>query len=207
MPRLEPHQSFVIEDAQRAGALIVKPTEKIPVEELLRGKVRLRKPVFFVRHLGRVACDLLPTAHAMLYLISEGFRSTLVENGFSGWNTYPVQAFDQDNHELSGYYGWSVTGKCGEVDSAKSTEADIVPKGCTQPIPMLKGLMFDPESWDGSDLFLSPRLGYKFCTTRVAAALRQKGLTNVKLTLASNHSRADFSKLLGETYVPERTTS
>lgn len=44
----------------------------------------------------------------------------LRDEGFTGWDTFPVEVYLKDGSRLLGYQGLIVTGKCGALDPAAS---------------------------------------------------------------------------------------
>ena len=62
-----------------------------------------------------------------------------------------MQVFSKDGDRLQGYVGLSIRGRCGPIDDSLS---ERVPKQYPGGVfPVLKGMYFDPATWDGSDVF------------------------------------------------------
>src|SRR5258708_3256922 len=70
-------------------------------------------PQTFVQAGGTVKYDLIGTGFAGLYLISERIESILKSNGITGWETFRVNVFDNENKRINGYFGFSIKGRCG----------------------------------------------------------------------------------------------
>jgi hypothetical protein len=185
MPKLDPQHSFVVGNGLKPSSLVVRADSDIPDDALLSGRFTPKDPLVFLPHLGRRPDDLILTSHVTIRLISERFRHTLVGNGFTGWKSFPVMVYGRFGKVHKGYSGLSVIGRCGPIDRKKSIPTEIVRSGVR--LQMLSGLFFDPVSWDGSDLFLSPGWAHIFCTERVAEAIAVADLSNVRLTRASEH--------------------
>jgi len=138
-------------------------------------------PVIFKQEYGKKIEDVLNTGYACLYLISSKFKEVLEENLFTGWKTFPIRLMNKKGHEIQGYYGLSVTGRCGKIDYSKSEiiEKRLVPNG---PLgKYYKGLYIGLDKWDGCDFFL-PEDYYGIVTTsRVAEVLKKEKLTNIRL--------------------------
>lgn len=181
MPVIDPEDTFVLVEASMPQALVVRSRNPLPVENLLGGSYEPKGPLRFESHLGRKPCDLMATGYAGLYLISEQLYKLLVNGGFTGWKIYSVEVFRRNGELLPGYFGWSITGRCGSIDESKSASIITYPKHSRgRSVKMLKGLVFDPSSWDGSDIFLSHGGGrYPFCTHRVARAIKDSAISNV----------------------------
>ena len=91
--------------------------------------------------------------------------SSLQEAGISGWSTYPVELFGKQGEPLGTYHGLIVHGRCGAVDKSRSVRTTKEFPGGVFPI--WRGLYFDEDSWDGSDIFMpSDETGWVFVTTR-----------------------------------------
>jgi hypothetical protein len=108
--------------------------------------------------------------------VADAVLDVLRAGGATGWSTYPVIVFDRKGGILSGYSGLAVTGRCGPIDYGRS---HLV--GADTLLPDYVGLYFDPDSWDGSDLFFTDR-GRPFCTASVKEALERAGVRNLAFT-------------------------
>lgn len=110
------------------------------------------------------------------------FRS----EGFTGWTTYPVEAFDEVGTSVPGYHGLAVTGRCGALDWSRSRR--LVEADEAHPYVLCQGCYFDPNTWDSSDLFLwEPFPGFHlfadfpFVTGAVRRVLERMRVGNVWL--------------------------
>jgi hypothetical protein len=95
-----------------------------------------------------------------------------------------VEVLDHESTPIPGYYGFLVRGRCGPIDDSKRVE---VPTICPGGIfPHWIGLYFDPDTWDGSDIFLPGIYGAMIIVTEdVKLALeraRIKNLAFIRLT-------------------------
>lgn len=185
---------FVFGDASVKNALCVRSEVALQHYELLAGEWVPSEPIMFLPHLGRIPTDLVSASSAMVSLISEKFRRILVEHSISGWRTFPAEVYGADGKLLPGYHGLAIAGRCGEIDETKSRLTNVKLPGMVRPMRMITGMFFVPESWDGSDIFLSPGKGFKFCTERVAEIIKEAKITNVRLTLASEYQRPFLEK-------------
>ena len=180
--------AYVVGEAFEKDALRVRTDDCVGQnDELLTGELLPSQAIMFVRHMGWIPKDLIPGSALWTVLISDKFRNVLFSRGFSGWHTYPVEVYGSNGKLLPGYHGLSITGRCGKVDESKSPIVDdgYYPTGT--PRRKKLGIFFAPESWDGSDIFLADNWNFVFCSERAAEALRSSGLTNVRLTRASEY--------------------
>ena len=139
-------------------------------------------PISFKQRSGRKLTDVLRIGYVWPFLISERLKHILEEHYFTGWKTFPVKVFDKNDIEIPGYYGFSVTGKCGPIDYIKS---QIIEKSIHTDGPLYKyykGLYVGLDQWDGSDFFLPGANKGIIITERVADALTKNKLTNIKIT-------------------------
>jgi hypothetical protein len=153
---------------------------------LIKGKYdNIDFPVVFKQHSGKNFSDMLDTGWPNFHLISDRMKCLLEENHLTGWKTFPIKLYDKKNNEISGYYGFSITGQCAPVDYGKSEiiEKRRVPTG---PIcKFYKGIFID--KWDETDFF-SPKNTYAlFVTHRVAEILTKNKITNICLVPLSEY--------------------
>jgi hypothetical protein len=119
------------------------------------------------------------TTHVAPIIISESVVNLLRTEGFTGWSLYPVSVRNKQGQSVPGYSGLAVTGRCGNIDRSMSVQVPrIFPGGV---FPVLKGLFFDPASWDGSDFFMpAKRSGYVLVVEAVKKTLERAKVRNVK---------------------------
>lgn len=125
--------------------------------------------------------DIIWTTFAVSLLVSERVITILRNSGFTGWSTYPVELFGQDGALIPGYYGFSIYGRCGSIDESKAVQIPrIFPGGV---FPVWLGLYFDPDTWDGSDLFMpGDNWGSIFVTEEVMWTLKKAKIKPLKFT-------------------------
>lgn len=99
----------------------------------------------------------------------------LRDEGFTGWDTFPVEVYLKDGSRLLGYQGLIVTGKCGALDPAASEPIDVVDytfRGWSDLC--FKGFPLDYEAWDGSDIFTDGDSTHVFVSARLAEAMQRE---------------------------------
>jgi hypothetical protein len=201
--RLECSEAFDVAEAFKRGALRVASVEPLQKAfEIARADYRPPEPIEYVRDEGHTPYDLIGTTDAEITLVSEKFRDVLHEEGFTGWTTFPVLIRLPDESDLQGYEGLAVTGRCGPIDDRLSEEViqpRPVPGG--RPGPALRGLCFEPDSWDGSDIFSPEGYAGSFVVERVKRALERAAVKNVvfeRLSEIERIWRADMSVMTSE---------
>ena len=66
------------------------------------------------------------------FIISDRTVNLLEDNHITGWKTFPVEIYDKKGNLISGYQGFSVTGRGGSTKDGK----------------------YKISQWDGSDIFM-----------------------------------------------------
>jgi hypothetical protein len=158
-------------------------TGLIPETKLLIGDyIDFSFPIIFKHDKQHKSLDILDTGTATLYLISDKMVNILKSNKFTGWKTFPVTLLNRENSQISGYHGLSILGKCGLISYKKSK---IIYKQVLPSRPawkFYKGYQFDLSEWDGSDLFIPKNIFKIIVTDKVAMALKNDKLSNLRLT-------------------------
>jgi len=133
--------------------------------------------------------DVNWTTHAAPIIISDSVVSLLRTHGFTGWSLYPVTVQNKQKQTVPGYSGLAITGRCGNLDDSMSVEVPrIFPAGI---FPVWKGLLFEPTSWDGSDLFMpAQRFSFVFVVEAVKNAFERAKIRNVKFTPLDQFERS-----------------
>jgi hypothetical protein len=147
----------------------------------LRGDQQPEEPLTIHHEMGsRSICDVNWTTDATLRIISERVHDLLIREEVSGWGTFPVEVQEDPEHN---WKGLAVLGRCGPLD--RQAGEVVIEDFPAMSVPRLKGLHFDPETWDGSDLFM-PRdhTLWVFATQKVAAAFAKEKITNVQFRRA-----------------------
>ena len=98
-------------------------------------------PIVFHQEEGKRMRDVLDMRSVGFFVISDRMKDVLEENGFTGWKTYPIQLYDKKKNLISGYSGFTVTGKGGRVYYPLNEAWNPV-------------LGWNPASWEGSDFFI-----------------------------------------------------
>lgn len=91
------------------------------------------------------------------YIISNRTVKLLEENHVTGWKTYPVEIYDKKGNLISGYQGFSVTGRGGSMKENKWRRSD----------------------WDGSDIFIIGNIGH-YVTERVKILLEENKIKSAE---------------------------
>ena len=156
---------------------------KHPEWQLIRGNYDgIDFPVIFKQEGGKKLVDILGTGWCGLYLISDRMKKALKENHLTGWKTYPVKVYDKKGNEVFGYNGFSITGRCSELDHTKSEiiEKQFVPNGPFSKY--YKGVWID--QWDGTDFFMPANTGHHIITKKAADVLKKNKFNVILYNIA-----------------------
>jgi hypothetical protein len=115
-----------------------------------------------------IPSDIVWTDALFPILISRQVRSSLAE--ITGWTSHPVSLLDPNGRGFADYHLLTVLGRCGPIDFTQSIlEQKKYPRGT---FPEYRGLFFDQDSWDRSDIFMPVnRIGFIFITDAARDAL------------------------------------
>ena len=145
---------------------------------LLCGEIKPEAPIVGQWAMGRAKpVDVVWTTWATPMLISERVVQILRDHEFTGWDVFPMPLRDKAGELHPGFYFLQVHGRCGPRDPSKGEPfQEKYPAGW---FPALRGLYFDPDTWDGSDIFLPERTAFKVITEPVKRALVRAKVKNV----------------------------
>jgi hypothetical protein len=109
-------------------------------------------------------------------LVQESIVALWTSAGVTGWGRYPVEIHNKFEGDMSGYHGLSVSGRCGPIDRSRSQVVESLDGGRYE---RRVGLHWDPATWDGSDLFMTPSDdSWILMTGRVALLLHEHRARN-----------------------------
>lgn len=156
---------------------------------LLRAEWLPREPIEFKYDMGGKIYDVIATTYGILLLLNDRVLNVLRDEGVTGWTTYPVTVTDKKEVQIEGYHGFAVTGRCGCLDDTRRQLIWKPPHRADLPAYQVwKGLYFDEETWDGSDIFcpmgtgdIPPRkCAMLLVVERVKHALEKARVTNAR---------------------------
>ena len=143
-------------------------------------------PVVFKQEDGNRWHDIIDTGWPSLFLISSEFRDFLIGNSFRGWKTFEVEVLDKKNNLIKGYYGMSVTGRCGKIyfDRSEIVEKKFSEQGTVGKY--YKGIHFNINEWDGSHFFIPVDYFGIFISGQVVTSLKKFKFTNINIENVQN---------------------
>jgi hypothetical protein len=153
----------------------------ISSDEIYSGDFICSNPLEFKYYVGGATpYDIIATGWVGIYLISYKTIDLLIRNNIRGWKVYPTIVFDKKNNVLNNYSVLTITGKCGSIDWSKSYEfqKQLTPTG--QFANMLRGIHFDYNEWDGSDIFIPKGSKFILVTERVKILFELNKISNAE---------------------------
>ena len=126
---------------------------------------------------GRRFMDVVNSNSGMLMLLSARLCEAMTP--FSGWRPLPAVIVATDGSERDDYVVLCVEGRSGPIDDALSERVTLPPPVPGAPGgPGLRGLYFEPDTWDGSDVFAPEGTTLTFMTQDVSRAIERLKPTN-----------------------------
>ena len=121
--------------------------------------------------------DVVNSTSGMLMLLSARMCEAMMP--FSGWRPLPAVIVGTDGAERHDYAVLCVEGRSGPIDDALSERVTLPPPIPGAPGgPGLLGLYFEPDTWDGSDVFAPEGTTLTFITQDVGRAIERLKPTN-----------------------------
>lgn len=168
---LDFNEYFSVKNSFLRGAFGALPIDCDSHDYTFFFKQDIESPTIFKHKYGSRLKDIIHGGNSIL-LMHDAVKQVFEENQFSGWGTFPIELIGKDNERIEGYHGLKVTGKCGPPHS----ELKWMPTPVGELASNYVGLYFDPEQWDGSDIFSPEGTLFIIVTRRVKEALERKNL-------------------------------
>ena len=148
-------------------------------------------PIVFRQIDGKRMRDLLDMRYnGSYFLISDRLKSILEENRFTGWKSYPIELYDKKGNPISGYSGFTVTGRGGRLYYSLNKGWDSI---------LEYYLAWNPACWDGSDFFRFDNTRHLVVTEKVMTVLKKNRVDAVDyFPLENEHLHYDSSAGNGE---------
>ena len=121
--------------------------------------------------------DVVNSTSGQLMLLSARVCEAMLP--FSGWRPLPAVVVGTDGAERRDYAVLCVEGRSGPIDDALSERVTLPPPTPGgRAGPGLRGLYFEPDTWDGADVFAPEGTTLTFMTQDVARAIERLKPTN-----------------------------
>jgi hypothetical protein len=168
---------YVISDKDSRGTLTLLPSLNLDYFKLFKGESNVDEPLVFQKNYGNKLFDLLFSGVAGLYLLNERVISIIEGSQITGWKTYSCKIEPSGN---TNYLVFATVGRCGAIDYSKSEifmKQPFTPTG--KAVEAKRGLYFDLNSWDGSDVFTPDNSKFIFITEKVKKLFVKNKVTNI----------------------------
>lgn len=117
--------------------------------------------------------------------IKQSVAEAMQAAGLTGWNSIPVTVRNRNGEVITEpYVAMTVTGRSAGVDYLHSAIGfHQYPGGM---VPYFKGLYFDPDSWDGTDIFMEhsgadgKTTGFIYVSEKLVRFFRKNKIRNIR---------------------------
>lgn len=164
---------------------------------IARGEAELPEDVTFAGRKAGFRGDIIATGFASLYLISSRLAEGLKVEGMSGWRSAPVR-FEGGSPVDGAFHTLSVVGRCGPIRHELSEVSEH--RDGRNVRRYWRGAYFDPETWDGSDMFTPIDRGTLFVVSKVREFLRRHDLHGIRLVPLDSVEEFIFPRLVRDSY-------
>lgn len=173
-----------------ASALRVQLHDQIDAKALLRGEWRPDRPVRVAQSEGHSIRDYVGATTVAVNLLSPKVLSALRQVEATGWSSCPIEPVGEGLTPLKGHEILVVSGRCGPIDPYLSElcwREAAAPGGRT--VRALRGLLFDPRSWDGSDVFCPRGSLFVMMTSKAKSAIEATAATGLRFDCLATQER------------------
>lgn len=182
--RIFPGFNSIFKISSTGSSYYFRASLKLTEDEfkVTRGEISIVGPVFAEWFMGRKKPgDIVRTGYVSPILISDRVRKLFLDHNFTGWSTYEVALHGKKGEPIPGFSGLVINGRCGPINDDHSQRVSKqFPKKITH---LLKGMYFDPNSWDGSDFFMPEGdNGLRFVTQQVKETFEKEKIKNIVFT-------------------------
>ena len=144
---------------------------------------------------GKYPGDYLDGPWVYLNVFSNKVFEALDKIGATGWRSLPVYIQGFPEPKASDYRILVVTGRSGEIDYSRSKPVRMRMSPERGLVDWLIGQMFDPSSWDGSDIFFPGNTAYIYVTERVKIAIEAVKAKGIKFTPIDEYAVYDTGQM------------
>lgn len=150
-------------------------------DRIIRGEETPEQPLILEHSNGHEERTFLTTEEHPLLLISLRAAQVLKAAEVTGWETFPAIIVEDAIHS-DRYTGFAVTGRCGPILDGLSRPVDREgPRGTDT---VMLGLLFDPASRDGSDIWMPANASIMYANERVRELFAKHDFNDVEFVLA-----------------------
>jgi len=173
---------YVLSDKCTRGALnAALSLSGVTTGDLFHGKYFLSGTIPLTKFCGNRNLDLVNAANG-LFLLSNRIIEIFKNNQITGWNSLPAEIHMGKGEIINDYSLLTIHSKLVKIEYENSENVlkqPFTPAG--KPIWIKRGLPFDINKWDGSDIFSAENTLFTFITEKVQNLLIENKCTNIKI--------------------------
>jgi hypothetical protein len=173
---------YVLLDKDTKGALNATiGLPKVPTLDLFHGKYFPAGILPLTKFCGNRNLDLVNASNG-LFLLSNRVIEIFKNNHITGWKSLPAEIHMGKGEIISDYSFLTIISKLVKIDYEKSERVikqPFTPAG--KPIWINRGLPFDINGWDGSDIFSAENSLFTLITEKVQNLLIENKCTNIRV--------------------------
>lgn len=173
---------YVLSDKNTKGALnAALSLSGVSTGDLFHGKYFPSGTIPLTKFCGNRNLDLVNAANG-LFLLSNRIIEIFKNNHITGWNSLPAEIHMGKGEIIHNYSLLTIHSKLVKIEYEKSESVlkqPFTPAG--KSIWIKRGLPFDINGWDGSDIFSAENTLFTFITEKVQNLLIENKCTNIKI--------------------------
>jgi len=173
---------YVLSDKDTKGALnAALSITGVSTGDLFHGKYFPSGSIPLTKFSGNRNLDLVNAANG-LFLLSNRVIEILKNNHITGWKSLPAEIHMGKGEIINDYSLLTIHSKLVKIEYEKSERVikqPFTPAG--KPIWINRGLPFDINGWDGSDIFSAENSLLTLITEKVHNLLIENKCTNIKI--------------------------
>lgn len=150
-------------NADKRGEIRVQPVTRYNAAEYKIGQPLISQPLEVIISEGKKFYDILCFQDPHNFAVSDRIHNLLLQEGITGWHSYPLAIEGSDEK----YWGIQVTGRAGPPFRPH--------------VGFIDGLMFDFNTWDGSDMFVLEGTVSTLFSDRLRQLLQKAKTSNLAL--------------------------
>ncbi len=169
---------YLLGDNDEKKALRLSPLQSITDFSYVKNGDKLERLVLTSEE-GKYLYDFISLSIGGSYLVSPRVLSILNENKVTGWKAYDVDFSQLSIEGIHNYKALAIKGNCGSINNNLSKPATLPPIMPNSPErKVYLGMLFDEETWDGSDIFSPEETAFVYVTKKIRDLFVENKITN-----------------------------
>lgn len=162
---------------------VYSANNKINAQDLIlhRGMSNYDFPIIYIQsnqegHNHPIWTDFLNANCFNQCVVSDRVINLLLDNNINGWQTFPVEIYDDKENYIGGYNGLSVVGRCHSLNFTQTIKMEDDSFYGSRHL----GFPLDLTTWDGCDIFAYEDTCSTFMTQKVKNLFKKHKISNIK---------------------------